>query len=394
MFVPHSAPGDRARLSVDASRRPAQGLIQTLTSPSPDRVPPACAWSARCGGCDWMHLSLEAQSRTHVDHVRAALPAAWRDMPIATHAAPAALGYRTRARIHVRCDMRGRAVVGMHEAGTHEPVDVDSCAVLEPAIEEARRWLASLFQGSRGRGDVQIAFGAGRLAVYDVQWRGGDLARECFARLEAGVNDRTIAGAQLTLADAKRPARIGDPTPWLTGADGAPLRLSSGGFSQANERLNGALASHVAELARPFGSANAVELYSGAGNLSVLLAREVGRLVCVESDPAACDAARANLAARALEARVVETDAAAYTWRASTDLVVLDPPRTGAREVAKRLATSRAAHAIYISCDAQTLRRDLAELEESHAPLSIATFEMFPQTSHVEIVIALERQRT
>jgi len=392
VFVPHSAPGDRARLAIDASRRPARGRVRELTSAGPGRVAPACPWSTRCGGCDWMHLSLETQSRAHVDHVRGALPATWRDTPVATHPAPAALGYRCRTRVHVRCDPRGRAVVGMHEASTHEPVEVESCAVLDPAIEGARRALAPFFQGSRGRGDVQIALGTGRLPVYDVRWR-GDPTRECFARLERAVLDGAIAGAQVTLAEASRPAKIGDPTPWTVGADGAPLRLSAGGFAQANERVNEALARHVARLARDSRATSAVELYSGAGNLGVLLAREVGELVCVESDRAACDAARANLAARALKARVVEADAAAYAWRPATDLVVLDPPRTGAREVARRLAASRVKSAVYVSCDAQTLGRDLAELEASYAPASVAAFEMFPQTSHVEIAVALERRR-
>jgi|HubBroStandDraft_6_1064221.scaffolds.fasta_scaffold44228_4 23S rRNA (uracil1939-C5)-methyltransferase len=347
-----------------------------------------------------MHLSLETQSRTHADHVRAALPASWRSVAIAVHPAPEALGYRTRARVHVRCDAKGRAAIGMHGVGTHEPVEVDACAVLDPVIEGARRRLGSIFQGSRGRGDAQIALGASRLPVYDVRWRGEremggcDVAKESFARLEKAVQDATIAGAQLTLGEAKRPARIGDPTPWVPGADGIPLRLSPGGFAQANERLNSALASHVAALVRPWRPAHAVELYSGAGNLSVVLARHVGQLVCVESDRASCGAARLNLAARALEARVVEADAAAYEWRSTTDLLLLDPPRTGAREVAGRLSTSRTAHAVYVSCDAQTLGRDLAVLEPAYVPTSITTFEMFPQTSHVEIVVGLERRRS
>jgi 23S rRNA (uracil1939-C5)-methyltransferase len=339
-----------------------------------------------------MHLSLETQQRAHVEHVRAALPAPWRDTPIAVHTEPDALGYRSRARVHVRCDARGRAVVGMHEASTHDPVEVDSCAVLDPAIEAARSSLAMLLHGSKGRGDVQIAFGTDRIPVYEIRWR-GEVARECFGRLERAVLERTIAGAQVAVAEATRPATIGDPIPWTMGVDGHPLRLSPGGFAQANERVNGALAIHVAGLVRGLGATNAVELYSGAGNLSIALAREVGELVCVESDRAACDAARANLAARALRARVVEADAAAYVWRGGTDLVVLDPPRTGAREVARRLATSRVANAVYVSCDAQTLGRDLGELKDCYAALSIATFEMFPQTSHVEVVLLLERHR-
>ena len=112
-------------------------------------------------------------------------------------------------------------------------------------------------------------------------------------------------------------------------------------------------------------------------------------LACVESSREACEAARGNLLARGLRARVVEADAGTYAWSKAVRLVVLDPPRTGARAVAERLAASRVAHVVYVSCDPQTLGRDLALLERAYAPVSVATFEMFPQTSHVEAVVAL-----
>jgi 23S rRNA (uracil1939-C5)-methyltransferase len=393
VFVRHAAPGDRVRLEVDPSRRPARGRVLELMTPGPDRVPSPCPWSTRCGGCDWMHLSADAQARTHVDHLRAALPAAWRDVPIAISGAERALAYRTRARVHVQSAPRGRILVGMNEARSHEPVEVETCAVLDPALESARRALAGVFAGSRGHGEVQLALGAERRPVIDVAWE-GEVALEAFARLEAAVEARTLAGARVAVGPVTHPARIGDPTPWMTGADGAPLRLAPGGFGQASEGVNASLARHVAETVRPWRADKAVELYAGAGNLSVLLARETTELACIESGRDACDAARANLAARGLAtARVVEADAEGYAWGKATRLVVLDPPRTGARAVAERLTTARVAHVVYVSCDAQTLGRDLAILEKAYAPVSIATFEMFPQTSHVEAVVALERRR-
>jgi 23S rRNA (uracil1939-C5)-methyltransferase len=393
VFVPHTAPGDRARLEVDPARRPARGRVLRLESSGTDRVAPACAWSTRCGGCDWMHLSLQAQARAHVDHLRAALPAAWRDVAIASTAAGESLAYRTRTRVHVRSTPRGRPVVGINEARTREPVEVETCAVLDPRLERTRSDLARLFAGCRGRGEVQIALGTGRLPVIDVRWD-GDLAAEVFARLERAVAEGAIAGAEVTQPASTRPARVGDPTPWMMGADGSPLRLAAGGFGQASERMNAALALHVAEIARPWRAERVVELYAGAGNLSVLLARETGELVCVESNRETCLAARANLATRGLRtARVVEADAAEYAWSKATRLVVLDPPRTGARAVAERLSTSRVAHVVYVSCDAQTLGRDLSILEKAYAPVSVAAFEMFPQTSHLESVVALERRR-
>jgi 23S rRNA (uracil1939-C5)-methyltransferase len=416
IFVGYAAPGDTARLDVDFSRRPARGRLLELLAPGADRVVPACPWSARCGGCDWMHLSVDAQALWHRELVRGVLPVPWRDIAIATRPSPRPLGHRMRARVHVRCERHeprhpparreGRAVpdarveVGMHEAGTHDPVEVESCAVLHPAIEAARRTLATIFEGSRGRGDVLLGLGAGGRPILDVSWR-GELAPACFARIEAACKSGALAGAALTLPNATRPATIGDPTPWMTAADGEPLRLAPGGFGQADEAMNALLARHVAELASQDAAQGAapgkwVELYAGAGNLTVLLAREhaaAGELVTVESSRAACEAARANLAARGLGARVVEADADSYTWTPTTKLVVLDPPRAGARAVSERLALSRVAHVVYVSCDPATLGRDLALLAPAFDLRSVTTFEMFPQTSHVEVVADLVRRR-
>lgn len=403
VFVPHAAPGDLVRAEVDARGRPARGRIVALVESGPDRVTSPCRWSERCGGCDWMHVSQEAQARTHVEHVRAALPAPWKDVAITTRAPSAPLAYRSRARVHVRIGRGGAIEVGMHEAGTHDPVEVDTCVVLEPEVEAGRRLIASLLVGSRGRGDVQVALGAARKPVLEVRWS-GEIAPPVFGRLEAAVRDGALAGARLAIGDATRPAVIGDPAPWIRGADGEPLRLAPGGFAQASEIANADLARHVAELAAAAGvgapedgdgktSPKAVELHAGAGNLTVLLARACADLVTVESNRDACTAARENLAARGLQARVVEGDADTYAWSPTTRLLVLDPPRTGARVVAERLATAKVSRVVYVSCDAQTLGRDLAVLAEAYDLSSVTTFEMFPQTSHVETVVALDRRR-
>ena len=393
VFLAGTAPGDVVAAEVDFSRRPARGRVIELRTAGPDRVTPACPWVERCGGCDWMHLSTGAQARAHADLLRAALPAPWRDVPVEVHAAPPTLAYRARARLHVRSGKGGRVEVGMHEAGTHDPVPVERCAVLDPALEAARRALAPLLEGCRGRGDAQLALGVDRRPVLELRWH-GDVAPATFARLERAVAAGELAGARVRLAESTRPAVVGDPTPWTTGADGAPLRLPPGGFAQAHEAMNASLARYVAERARAAAADKAVELYAGAGNLSVLLAREVRELVLVESSRDACEAARANLAARGLRARVVEASADDHAWSPATRLLVLDPPRTGARAVAERLAAApRVAHVVYVSCDPQTLGRDLALLAPAYAARAVAAFEMFPQTSHLEAVVTLERVR-
>lgn len=401
VFVPGVVTGDRVRVAVDLSRRPARGTVRELLSKGEGRVEPRCPWAARCGGCDWMHASQATQLRAHEAHLRHALPTAWREAPIAIHAATNGFGYRTRARLHARAS-GGRAIVGMNEARTREPVEVDTCVVLHPALEGARARVAGLLEGAHGRGEVQIALAepgsSPRRAVIELQWSGA-LAPRCFAQIEAAVKDGWLAGARITAGEARLPAKIGDPTPWLEAGDGAPLQLAPGGFGQASDEGNVRLARRVAEIAREAcaGKADArvVELYAGAGNFTVMLAPLTANVVAIESSREACTAARVNLAARGLgsRAKVVEADAASFAIPAQTHLVVLDPPRTGAREICARLATSSAKNVVYVSCDPQTLARDLALLVPAFKPRTIELFELFPQTSHVESVVHLTRER-
>jgi 23S rRNA (uracil1939-C5)-methyltransferase len=401
VFVRGVAPGDRVRLAIDTSTRPARGEVIALVEAGADRVPAACPWSTVCGGCDWMHVSETGQRASHEAHVRGALPREWQGTPIVFRPAPSPLAYRTRARVHARAS-GGRAVVGMNEARTRDPVEVDRCAVLRPELESARARIGALLEGAHGRGEAQLALGAldsaRRPAVIDLHWS-GVLAAACFGRLERAVADGWLAGARVTAGETRVPAKIGDPTPWVRGGDGLPLRLAPGGFGQASDEGNALLAHRVTELARGALAGKAdprvVELYAGAGNFTVLLAPlDLDQLVAVESARESCDAARANLAARALGARakVVEADAVSFAIPPRTHLLVLDPPRTGAREVCARIGASSAKHVIYVSCDTQTLARDLALLAESFVPRAVEAFELFPQTSHVEAVVHLERR--
>ncbi len=393
VFLRGVAAGDRVRAEVDFAHRPARGRVLELLSGGSERVTPACAYVARCGGCDWMHVSAKGRETAYVEHLRRALPPAWREQPISFHPARASLGYRTRARVHVRAS-GGRAIVGMNAARSNEPVEVDTCVILDPIIERARLKLAALFEGTHGDGDVQLAHGRGDSAVLEVRWSGA-LPPSFYARMDAAAKAGEIAGARIFSGDISRPSPIGDPTPWMRGADDLPLELAPGGFAQASDAGNRDLVMRVDELAGTVlksdpAQAKVIELYSGAGNLTVLLAKRAGSYVAVESDRDGCRAAENNLRTRGVRAKVVESDADTYALPRATQLVVLDPPRTGARAVAERLLPSLVRHVLYVSCDPQTLGRDLAVLAPAYRPIHVEAFEMFPQTSHIEAVVLLE----
>lgn len=390
VFVPRSAPGDRLRVEIDFAARPARGRTLAVLAPGPARVDAPCPDLERCGACDWMHLARPAQAEAHAALVRAALPEAMRTAPLRFHPAPAALGYRVRARLHARREKRVGLVIGFFGVGTHDPISVRECIVLHPTLEEARRALGPLLEGAEGRGEIQLALGAGAKPVAELRFE-RDLAPTIYGRAEKLVASGAWAGLRIFGGGIARPATIGRPEPILAGADGQDLILAPGGFSQAHGALNADLARAV-DASVPTG-VRVLELYAGAGNLTVLLAR--GRkLVAIETDEAACTAARANLAARGLEAKVTCKDADSVAIESGVNAVVLDPPRTGARAVATALASSKASlrHVTYVSCDGPTLGRDLALLAPSFELASLDLFEMFPQTSHVEIVAVLGRR--
>ena len=398
VFVRGALPGERISADVDFASRPARGKLVEILEASADRTVPPCPHAATCGGCDWMHITRISQPNFHASIVRAHLPSGWRHLPITAHVASE--GLRTRARLHLRADKRGRVAVGFFGAASHDIAEVNRCMALDPALDAARASLSDLLQGARGEGEAEIALGrvadpdAERRSVLDLTWD-RDLPPSFFALTEEATRAGTWQGARVLTRDSRAPAVIGDPTPWIRGGDDLPLRLAPGGFAQAAELGNVALAKRVAELADEAianrESPNLVELFSGAGNFTVLLARTKAKVVAVESNAASCAAAQANLRDRNLAAKVTTGDADAFAIPSRTDLVVLDPPRAGAKGACEAIVRSKARRVIYVACDPATLGRDLAILEAgSYAPRSIETFEMFPDTSHVETVISLE----
>jgi 23S rRNA (uracil1939-C5)-methyltransferase len=397
VFVPRTAPGDLVEAEVNAAVTPATGRVLRLVEPGPDRVTPPCPHVAACGGCDLMHLGEAAQARAHAEIVRSALAHA---LPGATlpeirvHPAPQPLGYRTRARVFLKAERRGVVRAGYRAPGSHDLTAVDACVVLDPVVAPLLTELGQVLAGATGEGDAQLARGREGRPVVSITWR-GELPAAAWAALDARVAGGSWAGARVTLLGAGLPATFGDPRPLIAGADGAPLLIAPAGFAQPSDEGAALLARRVDALARIESKPrprHVVELFAGSGTLSVLLAREAASFTAVELEEAACTAARENLAARALAAKVVHADADAFVIPPTSTIVVLDPPRTGARGAARAIAASGARVVVYVACDPPTLARDLAVLTAGRLAITdVETFELFPQTSHVETVVRLER---
>lgn len=393
VFLPGTAKGDLVAAEVDFRKKPARGRVLRLLEPSPDRVEPPCPEAGACGGCDFMHLRPEAQATAHAEIVREALSRAIGvEIPsVISHPSSRTERYRTRARLAVHAQ-GSRVRVGYRPPRSHRVHDVAACLVLDERLAPVLELIRNLLEGQRGEGDASIALGASDLPVIELRWK-GELGGEVFARAEALVLRHALAGIDIWLGEAKAPARIGDPSTLTLGGDGEPLFVPSGGFAQAQPEMSRLLVERAVALLDPAGE-DVLELFAGSGNFTVALARLARSVVAVEADTLATEAARANLRARGLEAKVVAADADAFELPAKYRHVLLDPPRAGAPGACRRIAASRVKRVVYASCDPGTLARDVLTLIRAGFALEkVETFEMFPHTSHVETLVALERAR-
>lgn len=354
VFVPFTAPGDRVRVRVVESRgRFARARVDALLEAGPARAEPVCAVFGSCGGCAWQHVDYAAQ----LEAKRAILADALRRIggvedlelpPIV--ASPSPYAYRSRARVHLA---GGR--VGYLRRRSHALCAVSRCPVLVPELEARLRELAA------------------RPPVRDGEW---ELASGAEGGVRAGpVGDRDAGEIRVEVA-------------------GRRLGISSGVFAQSNALLLEALVSRVAAAAG--GGRLAVELFAGAGLLTLGIAARFERVVAVEGDADAVRDLRRNLAlaapGRALVVGEPVEQALGPLAGLAPEALVLDPPRTGLpRGSAAALAAVLPQRIAYLSCDPATLARDVAELRARGFSLrTVEAFDLFPQTPHVEALATLE----
>jgi 23S rRNA (uracil1939-C5)-methyltransferase len=339
-----------------------------------------------------MTLALPAQARWKHARLRSLLQQRGFTIEPELIESPRALGYRARARLSFHAARHGRTQIGYRAAASHMISDVERCLVLGDALAAGyaalREQLAAVLQGE---GEIALGIGAGERCVIDISSEAPQ-PPEAYAAAERLAASAAVAGVSLRSEGGAR-ATWGDARQLGVGADGQPLWAPPGAFMQANPEVNAKLVARVAELAEPAG-ARVLELYAGHGNLSIALAGPAAELRAVESDRDAAEACRQNLLARSLaHARVVCDDAArGASGKGPVDVVVLDPPRSGAREALPAILTRAPSRIVYVACDLASLRRDLAELQRAGYTVDAAVaLDMFPQTTHLESVIRLRR---
>jgi len=387
-FVPLTAPGDRiiARITRETSSY-LRARVERIVEAGPGRVDPICEVYGVCGGCNLMHLSehvqLEAKARTLLRIFGGAIEIVHSPKPFA---------YRCLARMRYRPGPGSGGRLGFFGRRGRKLVDVGVCPVLDPAIEAVLPYLKDGPLDRAGRPlDVRLVAGVeGALALVESEQM---LPAEFYDA--AALTVPSFLGGILASIDGVVSTIAGDSHAVLEGGNGEALVTPVGGFGQANPGVNRQLGRTLLEWIVDGGFESAIELYAGAGNFTIGIARAVDRVAAAELNEDACRALRGNLERRGLgRVEVVAGDALGGYRQAGEgmELVILDPPRSGARELCREIGRGDHAGVIYVSCDPSTLGRDLAELAAGGFEPVLATgFDMFPQTAHVETAVLLAR---
>ena len=402
VFVPFTAPGDVAEIEITADKKGfSEGRVTNLITPSPLRVEPECPFYGRCGGCSLQHMSIDAQLEWKQRILDEALRRIGKlegvefDRPVAS---PSPFNYRSRARFHVD---GGRA--GFFESGSHRVVDMDSCPLLDPRVNETFLDFKQSVLSVKVRPviysfEAGISEDDGRTVVSILAAPSGG-----FDWVEFLKPVRHLKGFEVwVMKDRTRKGkfvRAEKDTRLVYTAGGVRFSAGISVFSQVNAAQNRVMVDKVAEFAGLSGKESVLDLYCGVGNLSLPAAKRAARVTGVESSAQAVEEARANARRNAMENAVFhEGDAALWLKqnlksleRDGFDVLILDPPRGGEPQIAESLSTARPARIVYISCSPPTLGRDIRQLTGLGYNVSRAVLvDMFPQTYHIESILGLE----
>ncbi|MDI9260095.1 23S rRNA (uracil(1939)-C(5))-methyltransferase RlmD [Alicyclobacillus sendaiensis] len=412
VFIPFLLPGERARVRVErVEKRFARARVLERANDALDRVEPQCPVFARCGGCQVQHMAYAAQLAWKEARIRRMAERLGLDASVVRpiEAARTPYRYRNQVQMPVRWnEATQRAEMGFFAFGSHEMAVTETCLLVSEAMDDvlrrARWFLTSLgptatfahhviVRQSRATGDMAVVFA---LTADDPSLKRsvGRFHAPQVAQVAVTVQPRAhgpVWGAAVEVCKGAThlEERVG----------GLRLRLSPRAFFQVQSDMAERMYAHVVRAAEVRETDVVIDAYCGIGAMTLLMANRAARAVGVDEVEDAIQDARANAKLNRVGNAEFAVDRV-ERWLPRfvqagnrADVLVFDPPRKGVdRAVIEAAAEANVERLVYVSCNPATLERDLRLLmARGFYVAEMQPFDMFPQTSHVECVVALRR---
>lgn len=422
IFVPHALPGETISVVIeDVKSSYAHGRIKQILHESVDRVAPLCELYEECGGCQLQHFSYEAQLRTKRAQVVDALIHIGKlpQIPVMeTLRAEEPWNYRNKMQFPIGRNS-GKIVIGCFAQGSHRIINTENCHIqraenndlANAAREIAEQLHIPVYNEDTHKGVLRHIVGrVGRsndlMAIIVTATKQLPRAKD-FVRM---MRERlpNLVSVHQNIQTYRNNVIMGRDTQLLWGRPTIidslgrlNFHISPRSFFQVNTRQAERLYEQALAYADLHGTETVIDAYCGTGTITLFLAQKARKVYGIEIvQPAILDARKNARDNHVKNAEFIVGDATAvmpalYKQGIRPDVVVVDPPRAGCTEtVLRTFANMKPQRIVYVSCNPATLARDLAILKElGYLAQEVQPVDLFPQTSHVECVCLLKKQK-
>ena len=416
VFVHGALRGEKCRvLILKTLKSVAFAKVLEVLEPSSERIESDCPYFPRCGGCTYRHIRYEEELRLKRQRVQDNLSRiGGSDVTVEEIlGAQDTLRYRNKAQYPVSKD----GAVGFYRARTHEVIECEHCLLVRPEADAAAEALREYMQSCRvagydektGRGLIRhlyVRSNAAGESLICVLVNGDKLPKE--DRLVALLRDACpkCTGIVLGTNTKKGNVILGNRYRTLWGSDrledtlcGKTFRLSVPSFYQVNRVQAERLYAKAIEFADLTGQETVLDLYCGAGTITLALSDHAKKVLGAEIVPEAIDDARENAARNGVKnAEFFCGDASDVAKKLARenlrpDVITVDPPRKGlAADVVESIAEMQPQRVVYVSCDSATMARDVKRLADlGYTARRACAVDMFPRADHVETVVLLSK---
>ncbi len=420
IFVPNTVTGDVVLVHLDFIKRQyAYGKVKEIIHFSPYRTRPSCIVADKCGGCQWQHISSEYQLYIKQNKVIQSLKriGGFKNisvLPILS--SPEIFGYRNKATYPLSSSKSGNVHAGYYQRYTHKSINLNQCPIqdsrLNPFLAEIKLDIEKqgwtiynerTHQGQLRHLALRIGQSTGEILLTLIS-TSGDIAKikkQAKLWLEKYPN---LVGVLINQNPEKSNKIFGNKTLSVAGKSflkenffNIDFKLRPDTFFQVNTQAAETLLHSLLDNLILTGKEKIVDAYCGIGTFTLPLAKRVSHVTGIEISYDSIEQAKMNAKVNNIDNAVFYQGAVKDilpSLNIYPDIVLLDPPRKGCEDsVIEILRKVCPPLIIYISCQPSTLARDLKKIchQNLYKILWIQPVDFFPQTPHVESIVAIRR---